>query len=394
VIGVDDFALRRGQRYGTVIVDQERHRPIDLLPDRTAETLAAWLRGQDTLTTITRDRSTEYARGIAASAPHVVEVLDRWHLHKNLREAVERVLSGQQQAVQGLTLPARDGAGTATLRERVLAPPPRSRPEQAKRQAKWEQRRRRYEAIRALHSEGVSLRVIGRRLGCSRWLVRRAITADAAPERHPNRRVPSMLDPFEPYLQQRWAQGCHTALQLWRELRERGYPGSRKRVTQWVQQRREAPAPTTPRRYRQTVATRIAAGPRWRTASVGQLTWLLLREPDDLAAAEGTVLAQMRQASPLIERAYPLIREFLRILRQRTPEALDAWFARVAASDVVDLQTFADGLQGDREALRQALVQPYSNGISEGFVNKIKLLKRQMFGRANFDLLRLRVLLA
>ena len=130
-IGVDDFALRRGQRYGTVIVDHERRRPIDLLPDRTADTLATWLQRHDTLTTITRDRSTEYARGIAAGAPHAVEVLDRWHLQKNLREAVERVLTRQQQAVRGMT--HSEGGGMAALQERLRAPPPRAQGEQAAR---------------------------------------------------------------------------------------------------------------------------------------------------------------------------------------------------------------------------------------------------------------------
>ncbi len=311
-------------------------------------------------------------------------------MHRNLREVVERVLHQQRQSLPDITLPARGERGLAADSAGALAPPPRSRAEHAGRQAKRAQRRHRYEAIRALHREGVSMRAIGRRLGCSRWLVRRAVTADAVPDWGANRRVPSMLDPFEPYLRQRWAEGCRTAMQLWRELRERGYPGSRKRVMQWVQQCREAPAPTTPRRYRPAVAQRIAAGPRWRTASISQLTWLLLREPDDLEAAEGTALSQMRQASAVIDQAYPLIREFLRILRQRTPRDLDAWFASVAASGIADLHTFADGLRHEGEPLRQALVQPYSNGISEGFVNKIKALKRQMFGRANVDLLRRR----
>ncbi len=392
-IGIDDFALRRGRRYGTVIVDQERRRPLDLLPDRSAETLAAWLRRHETLTTITRDRSTEYARGIAAGAPQAVQILDRWHLHKNLREAVERVLNGQRQALPSIALPERQAQGPAPAALDDLAPPARARAERVQSHATRE-RRRQYEQVRTLYAQGVSLNDIKRRLGCSRGLVRRYAHADAFPERRPHPRQPSMLDPFEPYLHERWAQGARTALHLWREVRERGYPGSPKRVIQWVQQRREEPAPTTPGRHRRGVLQRIAAGPRRRRASIGQLTWLLLRDPDDLEAAEHTALAQLRAASPLLERTYALSQEFQRILRRRAPDALEAWFTQAAASDIPDLQTFAEGLAQERDALRQALVQPYSNGISEGFVNKIKVLKRQMYGRANVDLLRLRLLLA
>jgi transposase len=261
-------------------------------------------------------------------------------------------------------------------------------------QAARAHRRQQYERVRALYAQGVSLNEIKRCLGCSRGLVRRYAHADAFPERRPHPRQSSMLDPYEPYLQERWNAGCRTARQLWREVREQGYPGSPKRVTQWVQQRREEPAPTTPGRYRRSVERRIAAGPRRRTASLAQLTWLLLRDPDDLDAAERTALAHLRAASPLIEQTYGLSQEFQRILRQRTPDALDTWFEQAAASGIPDLQTFADGLAQERETLHNALVQPYSNGISEGFVNKIKVLKRQMYGRANVDLLRLRLLLA
>lgn len=393
VIGVDDFALRRGRRYGTLIVDQERRRPLDLLPDRSAETLASWLQRHDTLTTITRDRSTEYARGIATGAPQAVQILDRWHLHKNLREAVERILNGQRQALPPITLPEKHEGKTADPR-RQLAPPARARAERVQSQATRAHRRQQYEQVRTLYAAGVSLSEIKRRLGCSHGLVRRYARADAFPERRSHPRQPSMLDPYEPYLHERWTAGCRTARQLWREVRERGYPGSPKRVTQWVQQRREEPAPTTPGRYRCAVQRRIAAGPQRRTASIRQLTWLLLRDLDDLDPDERTALAALRTASPAIEQTYGLSQQFQRLLRHRTPDALTAWFQRAAASGIPDLQTFADGLAQDREALHQALVQPYSNGISEGFVNKLKVLKRQMYGRAKVDLLRLRLLLA
>lgn len=177
VIGVDDFALRRRQRYGTVIADLEEHKIIDLLPDRTAPTLAAWLRQQPQIEIVSRDRATEYARGITEGAPQAVQVADRWHVLRNLREATERVLDAQRAQWQDITLPE------ATDR---VPPVRRSRHEQVARQARREQRRERYAAVRALHAQGMPLLQIARRLQMGRATVRRYVTADVFPERAPS----------------------------------------------------------------------------------------------------------------------------------------------------------------------------------------------------------------
>ena len=389
VIGVDDFAFRRGRTYGTVIVDLETHRPIDLLPDRTAETLTSWLEQHPALTTVARDRSTEYARGVAAGAPHATQVLDRWHIHKNVSEMVERLVQRHQHALGTLVIPA-DAPGRGAFPDH---PPPRTQTEQAARRGRRHRRHARYRAIQDLYAHGMSQREIGRRLGLSRETVRLNVEADAAPERRLNRPKPSILDPFEAYLQHRWMNGCHNGVQLWREICEQGYPGSRKRVTQWVQQRRTEPALTTPRPYRAAVMQRMREQPLPRIASVRRLTWMLLREPDSLIPAERAALSSMRTTCPAIDHAYPLVHAFLALLRGQRPDELDAWFDAAMASDVTDLRTFAAGLYTDKEALRQALILPWSNGPTEGIVNKIKLVKRQMYGRASFALLRQRVLL-
>jgi transposase len=386
VIGVDDFALRRGQRYGTVIVDLARHRPLDLLPDRTASTLAAWLR-ECPVTLIARDRSTEYAQAIATGAPHATEVLDRWHLHQNIREAVERVLNRHQQAIGVITLPQR----AIPAEDRDFNPPARSRGERVFRAAQRAQREERYRAVHDLQAKGISWREIGRQLGLSRWRVRRFASAAVFPERHANRRLPSMLDPYLPYLVGRWADGCRNGMQLWREVRERGYPGSPKRVRQWVQQRRTEPAPTDPAPHD---ARALRPSPRVRAASTRRLSWLMVRDPAVLTGEELAAIALMATRSAEIARAYDLTQAFVGMLRERTDEALDAWFAAVATSGLADLQTFASGLQREEPALRNALLLPWSNGMTEGFVNKIKTIKRQMYGRASPDLLRRRVLLA
>jgi DNA-binding NarL/FixJ family response regulator len=248
VVGVDDFALLKGRRYGTIIVDLERHRPIDLLEGRSAETLASWLKRHPDLRVVSRDRSTEYERAIEQGAPQAVEVLDRWHLLKNLRQSTERILEGNHTAISRITLTDRaevDKKGA--LMEHT--PAPRSSKEEAASAAYRERRLARYRKVKKLREQGMSMMAICRTLGMSRGAVRRYVHADAFPEhrRHPPQE--SMLDPFKPYLVKRWEEGCHVAMQLWREIGEQGYPGAQGRVLQWARQRRLEPAPTTPGRY-------------------------------------------------------------------------------------------------------------------------------------------------
>ena len=256
VVGVDDFALLRGQRYGTIIVDQERHRTIELLPDRSAETLAAWLREYPSLRIISRDRSTEYERGIKEGAPEVMEVLDRWHLLKNLRETVERVLEHNHGVLANVRLPSSTDQGPYAARE--YTPEPRAAKERDASEAARCKRLANYKKVKKLHEQGMNMLAICRSLGMSREAVRRYVHADSFPERRRPARQPSILDPFEPYLGKRWQEGLRNASQLWREIREQGYPGTPKRVLEWARQRREEPAPTTPGRYQTTLWRSVA----------------------------------------------------------------------------------------------------------------------------------------
>jgi transposase len=207
------------------------------------------------------------------------------------------------------------------------------------------------------------------------------------------------LAPYEPYLQVHWEAGCQNGLQLWHELQAQGFPGSRKPVARWVQQRRVSPAPTTPRKYlhqRQAEPTSASA-----TASLAltrpavpaprQLVWLLLREHTRLNAEERAILARIRQDRE-VEIAYALVQRFRTLVQDRAPAALAPWLSASAASGIPDLQTFAAGLQRDYPAVEAALRETWSTGQLEGQVNRLKLIKRQMYGRANFDLLRQRVL--
>jgi transposase len=364
---------------------------VDVLPDRAAATVARWLRANPQVGVIARDRSGEYARAATEAAPGAVQVADRWHLLRNLREALERLLDRHHRALRGVVLDPAAPAAPARL--------PRSPAEEAARHAQRAHRLARYAEVRALRVQGLGQRAIARRLRINRATVRRFLAADAFPERAPQPPRASMLDPFAAHLERRWAEGCRNGMQLWREVRERGYPGSRKLVARWVQQRRPAPAPTTPTKYR-TRARPVPDGGDQPTAAAGRrassrrLAWLLVRDPDRLTVPERAALAQMRQACRDVDAAYPLVREFVRMIRERTPEALAPWFATVAATAVPDLRTFAAGLRRDERAVVAALTLPWSNGQTEGHVNKLKVLRRQMYGRGSLDLLRRRLLAA
>ncbi|MEW6636358.1 MAG: transposase [Actinomycetota bacterium] len=326
MIGVDDFSVRRGRRFGTIIVDLERHRPIELLADRSASTLTAWLKAHPSAQTIGRDGSKEYARAIVAGAPEAVEVLDRGHLLKNLREALERMLDRNQKVLGRIALPSSKRAEKTPGSQRAsdyTPPPPRSPRERARSKAARKRRRVRYKKVRTLHSRGMSLRAIANKLGISRYAVKRYANADTFPEHRPHRRQPSMLDPYEPYLKERWKEGCRNGMQLWRELRERGYPGSRKRVAQWVQQRRKEPAASTPNKYLSRSGEFLGRSGASHGSSPRQQVWLLLRDPEDLIDDEQDALRQMQEACEEVVAAYPLAQQFVRMIRLRKVAALD-----------------------------------------------------------------------
>jgi transposase len=354
VLGVDDFALKKGRVYGTILVDLEEHQPIDLLPDRTADTLATWLRGHPGVEVIARDRSTKYARGATNGAPTALQVADRWHVLKNHREALERMLGRLHAELAQLPEPPHVGSSstppTSPLVRALRLP---SRREQAVRQAARDRRVARYQQVQTLYQQGVPLLQIASRLRMSRATVRKFATAAVFPERAYKRRQPSLLDPYVPYLQQRWAAGCTNASQLWREIQAQGYSGIRKQVARWVQQHRSEPAPTGPKKYRHTIEARphtaeesaninAAATPPALTAPRPLV--LLLRSSAEFDVAERATLSRIQQ-HPQVARASELAQEFQAMVRQRRPEGLDAWLAACLESDILELQSFATGLQ-------------------------------------------------
>jgi transposase len=399
VLGVDDFALARGRRYGSVIVDMATHRPVDLLPERTAEAFARWLADHGRPAIICRDRGGDYAAGARQGAPDAVQVADRWHLLKNVGDALERVV-GRHRA--DLRLAARAGAAaadqscavpaTAPAQEAPPAPPPHvAAPARA---ARPDARRERYEAVAALAALGHSISATSRATGVTRPTARRWLRAGAFPERAARPCRLDALSPHAAYLRERWDAGCRDAAALWRELRARGVRGSSVTVRRHVQRWRAYPY------QRRAAGRRAAASPRpappapARSPSPRQARWWLLTPPGRLTPEQCEFLVRLRARCPEVVQAEALAAEFGRLLRERDRPALGPWLAAAGASGLAEFREVARGMRRDRAAIDAALAEDWSSGPVEGQVTRIKLVKRLAYGRSKFDLLRKRVLLA
>jgi transposase len=389
MIGVDDWAIHKGLTYGTILVDLERHCPVDLLPDRSSDSLAAWLKAHPGVQLIARDRAGAYAEGARDGAPNAVQVADRWHLVDNLADALEDFFRSK-----GACLAAATAAPDPALSEEIYQgkrrhPQPqlaRARQEAAA-EAGVARRREKYDQARALHANGATNAAIARAVGIGYRTVYRYLHQDP-PQRkrrsdYGQRRV---ITPFEPYLLRRWAEGCRTATVLWREICAQGFAYSLTNVQRFVAElRREGPPATG----RPRTALTKAHGPPPR-----QVAALVLRRPEQRTDEQRAYLRQLRaeDQDPAIAIAVDLAERFLVMLRRREGQRLPAWLDAAETSGIADLARLARKLRADLAAVQAGLTRRESNGQTEGQVNRLKLLKRQGYGRAKVDLLRQRVL--
>ena len=394
VLGVDDWAWRKGRSYGTILCDLERHCPIDLLPDRSAASFATWLRAHPGVEIICRDRASSYADAVARGAPDALQVADRFHLLKNLTDAVTSILSQHRQELQRSGDPPADAAATTVVQvenssattvlpeTHAVAAPASSSAQGA--------RLTRYDEMVRLRDQGLSQARIAQQLGVCPRTVNRYLSRNRSPEPKRRKAQPSQLDPYLPYLLQRWDEGCHKVVQLWREISAQGYAHGRGLVHEYIARLRQGERPLQMGRE-STRAERPAAPvcypPR-------QAVWLLLRQPQELNAVEQRDLAAMQSRCPTIVTVYRLAQGFTDMVRKRQVERLDEWLGAARESGLGELHSFAQGIERDKDAVVAGLTVSWSSGQVEGQVNRLKLVKRTMYGRAKLDLLRLRVLYA
>jgi len=374
VLGVDDWAFRRGRRYGTILVDLERHRAIDLLPEATAEALATWLRAHPGVTVVSRDRGGAYAEGVRQGVPAAAQVADRFHLLKNCADVVERVLRRHGELVSRVPTPEASRVPTALLR-------PDRRASRERTQRTTDER---FAAIQSTLARGLTISATARALGVHRHTVQKYRALTRAPQRRHTWRRASNLAPYQGYLQERWQRSRCTAMGLWREIRLLGYPGAYQNVARFVAVLRKQT-----RTGETTAAVTEGLTPR---RAVG----LALRRPQQRTSREADAVTQVKTLHPELDRALTLLEEFAHLLRHRTDvqalKGLRQWESDAMATAIPELVAFVVKLVQDQSAVEAALTQPYSQGQTEGQITRLKLLKRTMYGRANFDLLRQRFL--
>ena len=381
VLAVDDWAWRRGHRYGTILVDLERNQVVDLLPDRQAETLAAWLRQHPGIEIVARDRAGAYADGVRQGAPGAVQVADRWHLLRNLGDAVRAIVDNQHVGVKRVAKQIAEEAVAPTASVPAAAPDT-AKPTAAERRSQdaYTRRQARYEEAARLKAAGVSLKRIAALVGAERKTVRRWLRAAGAPRWLKPRRV-GTLGPYHDHLDRRWKEGCRNAAQLWRELVTLGFTGRPGTVRRWAGRRRKGEPQAT------SSPTMLAAV-TGQAPSARQIAHMLMTD-DTLPEAELTFVSRLLVQLPDLANCVAAAKRLNKLLRKKSKETLDKVLEDAGATA---LKGFVTSLRRDLGAVQAALDLPWTTSPAEGQINRLKMLKRTMYGRAGFSLLRARVL--
>jgi transposase len=395
-VGADEWAWRRGHHYGTIFVDLESHQVVDLLPDRSADSVAQWLAQHPSITVVSRDRSGLFANGITQGAPRAVQVVDRFHLVSNLREALEAVFLAHPSALkeaaartaQAMSQRVDAAPVIGMYQGRHHSPQTWQKREERQRQRRHARRVAMYDTICRLHDQGTPVKAIARQLKMSRTTVYAHLRRGAPPEPKVRRVRPSdrVLAPYLPYLIQRWRESGASSQQLWREIQAQGYRSSARTVRRLITALRRASEAGRPPELETSSYTR-PQGPSPRSVS-----FLVVSRPEKRSRLAQLYLEQLCQVETKMAQLYELALSFLTLVRERRGEDLAAWMAQVASSGIDALARFATGLQDDFPAIQAGLTLPWSNGVTEGQVNRLKLLKRQGYGQASVALLRQRML--
>ncbi len=413
--------------YGTLIVDLQSCRPIELLEDRSTETAEAWLAAHPELRVVSRDRGGDYAAAARRAAPQAQQVADKFHLLKNLRERLADLTARRHSSlpmvaeirsdaipahargrkVQHVSENAQQAAKAGTeKRYRTISPTPYARPPSdptpaVQKQERRARRRGLYEDVHLLAKQGVGIRAIARQLKMCRQAVRRYLQAEEFPEIAPPPPRGSILDPYKPYIFQRWQQGCRNSVQLYDEIKARGYSGCDSGLGNFLasvrKKHREAESADALAFDESSCSVDILAAlpPKphvTRRMSPQRASWLMVKRKNELDEQQRRYVEQICQCHPDLEAAYQLTQQFVLMLTEHRAEDVDAWLVQVEQSDLPELRKMAKGIRLDYAAVRAAFTSEWSNGQVEAQVNCLKLQKRIVYGRANFDLLRLRVL--
>jgi transposase len=373
VVGIDDWSWRKGQSYGTIMVDLERRSVVDVLADRSSSSVAAWLGAHPSIEIISRDRQGLYAEGARIGAPQARQVADRFHLVQNLREMIEKQLGRLERPVRI--------EGSAAIEVEATRAGMRGL-----QQAKFGQ-------VRLLYDAGKTATAITQELGLSRKRVDKWIRLKALPERHAMSPTPRSPAFYQSHLSRRWAEGCTVVRRLFVEIQRLGFTGCYTHLARFVASwRREGES------AQGKVAAPISLGLLARDPTTGRqisprtAAILCIKPRTQLTPCQAIAVDELKASSTEFSamRAYAM--RFRGILRSRNSAKLDGWLEDAHHCGIYALQRFARTVQGDLDAVRNAVIEPWSNGQTEGQISRLKTLKRAMCGRAGVELLRARML--
>jgi transposase len=377
IAGIDEWAWKKGSHYGTILVDLEQRRIATLLSERSVETSTAWFKNHPEVKAVSRDRGKIFREAASRGAQEAKQIVDRFHLQKNFAEALEKFLRHHKRLLKKA---AQHLAGKA-------APPPKSPAMQhieQEREHRHAERVTRHKKVWKLFRAGYRKEEIAQMVGIGSRSVYRALEHEQPPSRERRHRTHHVVDPYLPYLSRRWNEGCHTALALYEEIVTQGYTGSLRTIERIVAQFR--PLGT------KLVSSRTIT--LQKVPSARSIALMIVRPAEHRTPDQTAFLAQLCQSDPMVATAFTLAQAFGQLLRKREgPQRLEHWKTAVQTSGITELIDFVDGLADDAEAVANGCTESWSNGMVEGFINKVKWIKRSSYGQAGFPLLHRRVLL-
>jgi transposase len=404
VAGIDDWSWRKGHTYGTIIVDLERREVVDLLQDRTATGTAEWFGQHPEVEIVSRDRCGLYAGGARTGAAQARQVADRFHLLQNLRETIETQLSRADRPTGRALLPESDDGHVTSI---TRGPGGRNDVAEHRlltRQAHRRSRQAIFDQIHSLREAGNSIAVVGRETGFGSRTIRKWLKCRAPPERRALAPKPCSPHYFFDYLSRRWAEGCVRGRQLLEEIKLRGYTGSfshlERLLAKWrrVGDAKVSSAVIGEPRAESKQQPTMAPAPRvidpttgWTITPIVAAS-LCLKPRGLLTANQAAKVDALKTASPEFTAMRRLAMRFRGILRSKDVEKFGLWLADAQQSGIYAMQRFARTVRRDLSAVTNALIEDWSNGQTEGHINRLKTLKRAMYGRASAELLRARML--
>ncbi|MBW4509456.1 MAG: ISL3 family transposase [Scytonematopsis contorta HA4267-MV1] len=399
IIGVDDFCFRKCKTYGTIIVDLEKNRPITLLKDRSAETLSEWLKLHPGIKIVSRDRAKAYEKGINEGAPDAIQVADRFHLLQNLAQTLYEVFGIHSQDVkvveqiQNKTSVIQSEENIAIYSANQKTQTQILQQEKAEKRRMW--RLENHQQVWELRSRGWSGEAIAKKLGIGRATVFRYLRNSTFIERRGRKdKGQSLVDFYQNYIQKRWNEGCHEAKILFNEIKQQGYKGSYATVTRYMKRLlQDQGLKKIPKSSRKKI--KLVSKLPIISLTPYRLTWLIMGSYDKeiSESRREEIIALLKAQNTSLASAIDLGLDFISLICKRKVEDLDSWLNQAYNSILSPFHRFAKSLLEDYSAVKAALTLPWSNGPVEGQINRLKMLKRQMYGRAKIDLLNRRFLL-